>query len=261
MHNAPMTVTKPLLRAHFATSRDDIRAAQRLRYEVFVTELGAKAPDADHSAGRECDRFDDHAKHLVLRDETRGPGCQIVGVYRVLDATGAADAGGFYSQSEYDLTPLHRTSRRVLELSRSCLHPDYRHGPGLLMMWGALHQYCRTHEIDVLFGVASFRGAEAAAHVEALSYLHHTHLAPPEMRLRSTQAQTLSLLPEADIDRARAMRAVPSLIKGYLRLGGKIGQGVFIDHDFNTTDICLVLDIHTMPASAVAKLLAPGRAR
>ena len=155
----------------------------------------------------------------------------------------ARGAGGFYCESEYDLTLLHNSGLRLLELGRSCLHPDYRGGSGMLHLWSALAEYVDRHKIDALFGVASFHGTDIASFREPLSLLHHRHLAPPKLRVtaKGKTAQSMDMLPEGAIDRVAAMRAIPSLIKAYLRLGGTVGDGVFVDHDFNTTDICLIL--------------------
>lgn len=225
----------------------DLRRAQRLRYEVFVEELGGGGVLVDHEARLERDRFDDHFDHILLIDRARGPG-EVVGAYRVLRDDQAAAAGQFYSEDEYDLAPLRESGRRLLELGRSCLHADYRGGTGLMHLWSAVGAYVEEHGIDILFGVASFHGTDPSAHAHALSQLNARHLAPPELRVRSRVFQPMDLIPEAEIDRKRAMRDTPALIKGYLRLGGYVGEGAYVDRAFNTTDICLVMDTTLMNA-------------
>lgn len=228
-----------------ARDADDLKAAQRLRYDVFVRELGGGGDMVDHDAGLEQDRFDPFFDHLLLHDVTQG---QVVGVYRMLRSDQAQAAGQFYSEDEYDLTPLRRSGRNLLELGRSCLHPDYRGGMAMHYLWSALAAYVAEHQIEILFGVASFHGTDAQALAAPLSLLHHRHLAPPAVRVRARDAsfQRMDLIPEQALDRRAAMLQVPALIKAYLRLGGVVGEGAWIDRTFNTTDVCLVMDTAQM---------------
>ena len=232
------------LAVHMASGAEDVLAAQRLRYRVFVTELGGGGPMVDHDEGLERDRFDAFADHLLLEDPTRSEGDRVVGVYRLMTEDMASKAGQFYCEGEYDLQLLRQSGRKLLELGRSCLHPDYRGGTGMMQMWSALAAYAEARGIDVLFGVASFHGTDIAALDPQLSLLRHRHLAPPALRVtaRGTGAVPLGTLPESKIDRIAAVSAMPALIKGYLRLGGTVGDGAFVDHAFNTTDICLILE-------------------
>ena len=228
-----------------AQTEADVQAAQRLRYDVFVRELGGGGPMVDHAAGLERDRFDPYFDHLLLTDRRSG---KLAGVYRVMRSDMAARAGGFYSAAEYNLAPLVQSGRKLLELGRSCLDPAYRGGTAMHHLWAALAGYVAEHEIDVLFGVASFHGTDTAALAEPLSLLHHRHLAPPELRVRVREYAPMDLIPEPELDRRKAMLAVPSLIKAYLRLGGTVGEGAYIDRAFNTTDVCLILDTKQMSA-------------
>lgn len=230
----------------------DLRAAQRLRYEVFVAELGGSGPLVDHEQRLERDDFDPYFDHLLLIDERRDPaGLQdVVGVYRLLTSERMALAGRFYSETEYDLTALKTCGRKLVELGRSCVHPDYRGGTAMFHLWNGLADYVLERGIEILFGVASFHGTDVAALAEPLSYLHHHHLAPPALRVRALapHRQEMDLVPEAGLDRRRAMAGTPALIKAYLRLGGFVGDGAWIDHAFNTTDVCLVMDTVKMSA-------------
>ena len=223
----------------------DVQAAQRLRYDVFVRERGGGGPMVDHTAGLEQDRFDPYFDHLLLTDLRND---KLAGVYRVMRGDMAARAGGFYSETEYDLTPLKNSGRKLLELGRSCLDPAYRGGTAMHHLWAALGRYVAEHEIEGLFGVASFHGTDTAALAEPLSLLHHRHLAPADLRVRAREITPMDLIPEAELDRRKAMLAVPSLIKAYLRLGGTVGEGAYIDRAFNTTDVCLILDTKQMSA-------------
>jgi putative hemolysin len=238
------------LTLRLAQDDGDVRAAQRLRYRVFVTELGGDGPMVDHQNGLEIDEIDPFYDHLLLIDETREPAQMdhVVGVYRLMRADAARRAGGFYSQSEYDLTPLISSPKTLLELGRSCVHPDYRGGKAMYFLWRGLADYVAQHRIDVLFGVASFHGTDIARLAEPLSMLHHRHLAPPEFRARARldNHQPMDMIPQSDIDRRRALRATPPLIKAYLRLGGFVGDGAYIDHAFKTTDVFLVMDTQQM---------------
>jgi putative hemolysin len=224
-----------------AETAEELRAAQALRYQVFVRELGGGGDLVDHREELERDRFDPYFDHMLLTDQRTG---RLAGVYRLLRSDGAEAAGQFYSEDEYDLTVLRRSGRRLLELGRSCLHPDYRGGSAMYHLWNGLIDYVDAHGIEILFGVASFHGTDVAALAQPLSILHHNHLAPPDLRVRAHPAhfQRMDLIAADCIDRRRAMLQMPALIKAYLRLGGVVGQGAYIDHAFNTTDICLVMD-------------------
>ncbi|KKL91150.1 hypothetical protein LCGC14_1897550 [marine sediment metagenome] len=241
-----MTRYEPRFSLRLAADEADLASAQRLRYEVFVSELGGDGPLVDHLERREADAFDPFYDHLMLCDDARPEADRVVGVYRLMRDENAAVAGRFYSETEYDLAPPLAPGRRLLELGRSCLHVDYRGGTAMYHLWQGLAEYVRRHEIEVLFGVASFRGTDAQALAAPLSLLHYRHLAPEALRVRSRQYQKMDLLPEAELDRPAAIRSIPALIKAYLRLGGHVGDGAFVDHDFNTTDVCLVMDTAQM---------------
>ena len=248
------------LSVRLATSEADLRAAQRLRYDVFVDELGGDGPLVDHEARLERDRFDPFYDHLLLVDEARSGA--VVGVYRLMREDQAARAGQFYSEDEYDLAALRESGRRLLELGRSCLAPAYRGGPGMFHLWQGLASYVAEHGIDMLFGVASFHGTDIARLSAPLSLLHHRHLAPERLRVRARAEhfQPMDLVPEAQIDRRAAMLQVPALIKAYLRLGGFVGEGAFVDRAFNTTDICLVMDTERLSATQRAIYAKGARA-
>ena len=228
-----------------AQDETDLQAAQRLRYDVFVAELGGDGDLVDHENRLERDRFDPYFDHLLLMDQSQED--RVVGVYRLLRDEPARAAGQFYSEDEYDLTVLRRSGRRLLELGRSCLHPEYRGGAAMYLLWQGLADYVQEYDIEVLFGTASFHGTDVARMAQSLSLLHHRHLAPEETRVRARQFQSMDLISEDSIDRRAAMLAMPALIKAYLRLGGCVGEGAFVDHGFNTTDVCLILDTARMP--------------
>jgi putative hemolysin len=244
-----MTATAPKFRVKLAETEAEVRAAQALRYEVFVEELGSDGAMVDHVARLERDRFDAFFDHLLLLDTARGDA--VVGVYRLLRDDQAARAGQFYSEDEYDLDPLRRSGRRLLELGRSCLAKPYRGGPGMYHLWQGLSDYVDAHGCDILFGVASFHGTDVQRLALPLSLLHHRHLAPPELRVRARPEhfQRMDLIAEDALDRRAAMVQVPPLIKAYLRLGGHVGEGAYVDHAFNTTDVCLIMDTARLSAT------------
>jgi putative hemolysin len=247
-----MTPDAPPYALRLAATDEDLTAAQRLRYEVFVAELGGDGPLVDHEARLERDAFDPHFDHLVLVDPRRDPAGldHVVGAYRVLPGDRRAAAGQFYSESEYDLTPLLTSGKRLLELGRSCVHADHRGGTAMFHLWNGLADYVLDRNIEVLFGVASFHGTDVSALAQPLAWLHHHHLAPAGMRVsaRAPYRQDMNLVAAEKLDRKLAMSATPALIKAYLRLGGFVGDGAFIDHAFNTTDVCLVMDTGQMSA-------------
>jgi L-ornithine Nalpha-acyltransferase len=241
-----------LFLVRLAATPADLLAAQRLRYQVFVEEMGADGPMVDHAARLECDEFDPVFDHLVLVDPRRDPGNldHVIGVYRLLPGTRMPQIGRFYSASEYDLRPLIASGRPLLELGRSCVHADHRGGTAMLLMWNALADYVLEKGIEILFGTASFPGVDLAALAGPLSYLHHHHLAPDALRVTAhgAGATRMDILPPDRLDRRAAMTGTPALIKAYLRLGGFVGQGAYVDQAFNTTDICLVMDTSNMSA-------------
>lgn len=226
----------------------DLMAAQRLRYRVFVEEMGAEGPLVDHVAGLEVEAQDHLFDHMLLIDPARDAAAldDVVGVYRLLPQGRAR----FYSEAEYDLTPLVASGRRLLEVGRSCVHPDYRGGAGVLHLWGGVADYVLRQGFDVMFGVASFPGTDPMAHAQPLSWLYHTHRAPAAIRpvVRAGAGVRMDILPPEAVDPAAAQAALPALLKGYLRLGGKVGEGAFIDRAFNTVDVCLIVDVTTMSA-------------
>ena len=247
----------PEFSVKIAGTEEELRAAQALRYEVFVRELGGGGAMVDHEAGLEQDRFDRFFDHMLVTDTSTD---MVVGVYRLLRDDQAAKAGQFYSEDEYDLSVLKASGRRLLELGRSCLHPEYRGGMAMFHLWSGLAEYVEAHGIEVLFGVASFHGTDPQQLANPLAMLHHKHLAPPELRVRAKSFQPMNLVPKADLDRKRAMLDTPALIKAYLRLGGFVGEGAYIDHAFNTTDVCLILDTARMNERQ-RKIYAGGRGR
>ncbi|QPH55012.1 GNAT family N-acetyltransferase [Pontivivens ytuae] len=246
-----MQVEAQKFEVRLASDDAEVRAAQRLRYEVFVEEMGAKASPEDHAERLERDAFDPHFDHLLLIDRTRaaqGINRGVVGVYRLMRGSVAAAGAGFYGQHEYDLSKLTALGRETVELGRSCVHADYRGGAAMHLLWSGLGEYVIGHGVEIMFGVASFHGTDVEELAQPLSLLHHQHLAPEELRVRTLPEHFVPMdrLRAEEVDHKAAMRAIPPLIKAYLRLGGFVGEGAFIDWEFNTVDVCLLMDTTRM---------------
>ncbi len=238
-------------RVKLAESEEERAAAQRLRYRVFVEEMGAVATAEQRALRREWDAFDPYFDHLLLIDgggEIADPLDRVVGVYRLMQDSAAAEGIGFYGASEYDLGPIIASGRASVELGRSCVAAGHRGGPGMHLLWNGLAEYVLEREIEVLFGVASFHGTDPAPLAEPLAYLHHHHLAPADLRVRAHEAHYVDMnrMPAEAVDPTRALKAIPPLIKAYLRLGGWVGEGAWIDSEFNTIDVCVVMDTTRM---------------
>lgn len=241
------------LEVRLARDPAEIDAAQALRFRVFYEELGAR-PDAETLASRrDRDRFDAACDHLLVIDHKRGTGPEsVVGTYRLLRRSVAEKHGGFYTATEFDIAPLLAQPGELLELGRSCVETPYRNRPTMQLLWRGIAAYVFGHDIRIMFGCASLPGADATAHAAALSYLHHYHLAPTHLRARALPERyiDMNMMPSGEVDTdaavaaldARAaVAALPPLIKGYLRLGGLVGDGAITDAQFNTTDVCIIV--------------------
>jgi len=229
-----------------AKNADDLEAAQRLRYRVFFEGMGA-VPDPDVAAAkRDFDRFDDYCDHLLVIDRTKEIAGEeaVVGTYRLLRRSIARQHEGFYSADEFDLSRLDSYPGEIVELGRSCVDPDYRGKAVMQLLWRGIAEYITNHKISLMFGCASFPGTDPKTMASALSYLHHHHGAPKEWspKALSNRFVDLKLLKKKQIDTRQALREMPPLIKGYLRVGGVIGSGGVIDDQFNTLDVCLLVE-------------------
>ena len=240
----PATVRSGDLEVRLAETEAEIEAAQRLRFHIFYQEMAAQPTAQMAASGRDFDAFDAVADHLLVLDHARGPGPDaVVATYRLLRRVNAARAGQFYTADEYDIADLIRLPGEILELGRSCVAVDYRTGPVMQLLWRGIATYVFHYDIEVMFGCASLPGVDLDALAMPLSYLHHNHLAPPELRTRAIPSRYVPMdrLPADGIDRRRALAALPPLIKGYLRLGGYVGDGAVVDQQFQTTDVCVIV--------------------
>ena len=251
------------LEVRLAQSADDIAAAQRLRYQVFFEEMSADPTALSRARRRDEDSFDAICDHFLVVDRTAGPDHPVIGTYRVLRDDVAARRGvTFYTQREYDLSTLFSAKGsqvRFMELGRSCVLKPYRNRRTVELLWHGLWTYVRQNAIDVMIGCASFQGTEPAAHAMALSFLHHHARAPAGWSVRAHEDlfQDMDLVAADQIDRRAALKAMPPLIKGYLRLGAFVGDGAVIDYQFGTTDVLIILPVERIRPRYFAHFGAP----
>jgi len=242
------------LEVRLAKSQEEIGVAQEIRYRVFFEELGARSSTASETDRRDSDRFDDVCDHLLVFDKSLpGPDRdQIVGTYRLLRQEQAKASGGFYSNDEFELDALvaRHPGRNFLELGRSCVLPPYRTKRTIELLWQGIWAYCRLHSIDVMTGCASFHGTDPAAHAQALSLLAHNYRADGDWSVKAIPSRfhRMDILPPDQIDLKRAASELPPLVKGYLRLGAKFGEGCVVDIPFDTIDVLVVLPVEWITA-------------
>ncbi|MBN9062805.1 MAG: GNAT family N-acetyltransferase [Rhizobiales bacterium] len=235
------------LEVRLARSAADIRRAQRLRYEVFYDELAAQPGVIARLTRHDADRFDACCDHIIVTDSSVGPKGRVVGAYRLLRQDVAARHGGFYSQDEFRIDTLvaRHPELRFLELGRSCVLKEYRDKRTVELLWQAIYTYVRHHRIDAMFGCASFHGVDAGKLALPLSFLAHHARADEAWRVAAApeRAVAMNILPSDAVDARLALRTLPALIKGYLRLGAWFGEHAVIDRAFNTTDVLVVLPV------------------
>ncbi|MBO7072721.1 MAG: GNAT family N-acetyltransferase [Acetobacter sp.] len=219
-------------------------AAQALRYQVFYEEMGAQPNAQTKSLKRDIDEFDAIADHLLVIDhaiaeDERG----VVGTYRLVQDNAAAKIGRFYSSSEYDLSLLQEFQGKLLEVGRSCVHKNYRNRVAMQLLWRGIASYIFLHRIDLLFGCASLPGINPDLLSDELTYLYHNHLAPPALRIRALETHRIEMIRTNphELNVRQCLSKLPPLIKGYLRLGGYVGDGAVVDKQFNTTDVAILV--------------------
>ncbi|MDR3424846.1 MAG: GNAT family N-acetyltransferase [Alphaproteobacteria bacterium] len=257
--NADKNTRLGSLEVRLARSAKDIDCAQALRYKTFYNEMGAKPTPEMAELGRDFDRHDEFCDHLLLIDHARRNRNPVIGTYRLIRRTAADKCGGFYSSSEYDISRLIAYPGEILELGRSCIDSEYRTGPVMQLLWRGLGHYIARHNVALMFGCASLPGTDPLALKIPLSYLYHHHLAPPALRARTLPEYyvDMKLLPreafdpntafeELKLDPRSGSNSLPPLIKGYIRVGGFVGDGAFVDHQFNTTDVCIIVKTDLM---------------
>ena len=244
MHTDPAAA--PVLETRWADCEEDVRDAQRLRFRVFAQEMGARlTPPEGTPRGHDADRFDAFCDHLLVRavDPVHGPG-PLIGTYRVLTPEAAGRAGGFYTDTEFDLSPLAPLRGRALELGRSCVDAQWRTGSVIMALWTALGQYMVEHRLDTMIGCASIGlDAQGLSAARLWHRLCRTHLVEERWRVAPRIALPLDTEAHAGDDSDRAPPAPPPLIKGYLRCGARLLGPPALDVAFNTADLPLMLRI------------------
>jgi putative hemolysin len=226
----------------WARHQDEVREAQRLRYQVFAGEMGARL--SGRIEGHDMDAYDEYCEHLIVRDDDSA---QVIGTYRVLTSAQARRVGSFYSDTEFDLVRLRSMRDRMVELGRSCVHPDHRHGGVILALWGALGEFMERNGMDVMVGCASIPmlhndivSGDVAASI--WNQVRATHLAPVEYRVTPRLP-----LPVDRLDGTLAVE-LPALVKGYLRCGAMVLGAPAWDPDFNSADLPMMMRLADLPA-------------
>ena len=247
---APLGRMGPL-EVRLAHKKGDVRRAQKLRYKVFYKDGSAIADAATMLARRDKDVYDKFCDHLLVIDHAAKPSLSgkqpVVGTYRLLRQDVAERHGGFYTDHEFaisDLVDRHR-DLKFLELGRSCVLPPYRNKRTVELLWHGIWTYVRKHRCDVMLGCASFEGTNPDQLALPLSFLHHFARAPEEWRAAAHPSRFVDMnrMAKDAINPKAALHELPPLIKGYLRLGGFVGDGAVIDHQFGTTDVLVVLPV------------------
>lgn len=238
------------LEVRIAQDAAELRQAQELRYRVFYEEMGAH-PQADMAEKKlDYDSLDKFCEHLIVIDHhATNTSEAIVGTYRLIRRAAAKRHGGFYSSSEYDISRLEAFPGEILEVGRSCVHQNFRNRPTMQLLWRGIADYIAAYGVDILFGCASLPGTDPKSLAVPLSYLYHYHLAAPSLRpvalphryvdMRLMDPSHITM--EQGLSQLRILSDLPPLLKGYLRLGGFVGDGAVVDEQFNTTDVCVLV--------------------
>lgn len=236
--NQPTPQPQSKLAVSMARTGAEVEEAQRVRFQVFAEEMGAKLPSANEGLDR--DRFDKYCEHLLVRNLQNN---KVVGTYRILSPEQALRAGSYYSETEFDLSNLATLRDRIVEVGRSCVHQDHRDGATITQLWSGLADYIAKHDHEYLIGCASISMADGG-HYAASVYnkIHKLHAAPAEYRVNP-----LNRLPLEKLNQDMEV-IIPPLIKGYLRLGAYICGEPAWDADFNCADVFIMLPVERLSA-------------
>lgn len=257
------------LEVRLARTTKDIRRAQRLRFKVFFNEMSATPNARAFVSRRDIDPFDRICDHILVIDHAARtnrfgkPKPKVIGTYRLLRSDVAAAHGAdFYTAGEYDLAPLLAANpgMKMLELGRSCVLKPYRNKRTVELLWHGVWRYILHHRIDLMFGCASLEGIDPKAHALPLGFLHHFARTPEALSARALpwRFTDMNLMPKEAIDLKAAMKSLPPLIKGYLRLGASFGEGAVIDRQFGTVDVFVALKVKDIDPRYVAYYGAEG---
>jgi putative hemolysin len=253
----PVLATSGALEVRLAETEHEVALAQRLRYEIFYQEKSAIPSDEMRASRRDFDKFDDVCDHLLVIDrDVQGEDGQplVIGTYRLTREKDAQKVGGFYTAGEFDLGRMISgmpKGTKYLELGRSCIHKDYRSRPGAMqLLWKGLMAYVARFDIDVMFGCASFPGTDPQALALPLSYLQYHHPMPEIFKVsaRPELYVPMDILPSQAVDAREGIRALPPILKGYVRAGCCIGDGAVIDQQFDTIDVFIFFPLSGIDA-------------
>ncbi len=238
----------------------ELKKAQALRYSVFFKEQKAKQSISKKILRLDYDKVDKFADHLIVIDRNRESiKNKIVGTYRLVRGNVASHFGGFYTSSEFDLTKILNSYKpnQILELGRSCVHKDYRNGTIMNLLWKAVAEYIKKYDIKILLGCASFQGTDVMEYANELSYLRHNFSLPDELSVKSLDRKIYNDYKKnnSDINDLKTFLKLPPLIKGYLRVGGKVSYDCFVDYEFNTIDLCMIVNTEKIDSRYKKKFL------
>lgn len=257
------------LEVRLAARKKEIKKAQRLRFKVFYEEMSAMPDIQTKMKRRDIDAYDKICDHLLVLDHEYKSKIypfvskpKIIATYRILSEEMARQTSGFYTQNEFDLAPMlerHKQTHKFLEVGRSCVLKPYRSKRSVELLWRGLWAYIQETKANAIIGCASFEGTDPKAHALALSFLHHHASAPDEWKVKAHahRYETMNLIPKDQINMKEALKVLPPLIKGYLRLGAYIGEGAVIDHQFGTTDIMIILPTENISDRYINHFSAP----
>ncbi len=238
------------IEVRLAQDEAEMRAAQELRYRVFYEEMGARPSGEMAERKIDYDSLDQYCDHLIVIDHhAPAPNEAIIGTYRLIRREAARRHGGFYSNAEYDISRLAAWPGEILEVGRSCVSPGFRNRPTMQLLWRGIADYIAAYGVEILFGCASLPGTDPRALAAPLTYLYHHHLAAPSLRpvalphryVDMRLMDPASITAEQGLKHLRLLNDLPPLLKGYLRLGGFVGDGAVVDEQFNTTDVCVLV--------------------
>lgn len=232
-----------------ARSEEEIALAQSLRYRVFIEEMNGSTTPENEKVKKDIDDFDQYADHLLVIDPQAPEEEKVVGTYRLIRRSVAEKNIGFYTETEFNIKKLKNYEGEILEIGRSCVAPAYRTRAAIQLLWRGIAAYVLQFNVELIFGCASIPTTNIEEIKEQLSYLYHFHLAPPALRTKALNHRyvQMNLIPAEMIDHRKALSQLPPLIKGYLRIGGFIGDGAIIDHDFQSTDVCIIAKRDLIP--------------
>ncbi|MDR2413131.1 MAG: GNAT family N-acetyltransferase [Rickettsiales bacterium] len=250
-----MTIKVRDFEVRLTRTKEERRQVRQLRYAVFVEEEGASATEEQKQLREEYDSFDRFADYMGVFHNDK-----LIGTYRIIDRDAAEKMGGFYTETEYNLSKIKKTAGNIAEMSRACIDADYRENSLVMrMLWLGLSEYIAKNQITILFGVASWVGKKPVESAQAISYLYYNHLSPLSLRATvltenfsegiNPKLSRMNILPKVFVNEEMARKQMTPLIKGYLRLGATFGKGVFLDIPFNTYDVFVMLQTRKIAAA------------